>query len=521
MLKRPLTKGNVSLLALVLVLVQPFGPVQAATRTSAGFHGTITFWAQDYTPAQAYNPPRSMKITSTNPTPRRALLVLAQKWEKMHPGVHIKFVTKTPGDVYTWFRTVLTGETAPDIMWWQTDPRFTDEGKVVPLDKWVNKPNPYNNQPGNPDRGLPWKDTFLPGYEGAAQSPNHHFSWVPMDLVSTGIYYNESLLKKAGLNPTGYRPATWAQWMKDMARIQRAGIIPFCSDYVPLAWWAWGILGDQLMWRDVAKYDVLHYKPTHVRGTLDEEEMVRAILREGWLPSKDQGFRELMRVMKDWSQYWCSGWAVPVTGPTASARDYQLFVTNKLAFMWEGTWVNAEVRNDPKRGFPFGTFYLTPFTRATSSAVKNPPIKPKAVGGYGGINFCVTKSAVNDGSVNLAVDFLQFITTPQNDSYVVNEQPQYVVAVKGAPDTSGLGRFFEGGKDMMNAFTYGISIYNTLNPKWSAKIDEIATEYFQGQRSLDSALHRLDIEARQQAQAELQLNDKTKSKLGTWDTSKW
>ena len=141
-------------------------------------------------------------------------------------------------------------------------------------------------------------------------------------------------------------------------------------------------------------------------------------------------------------------------------------------------------------------------------------------GGFG-IDFCVTKSAVNHGSVNLAVDFLQFITTPQNDGYVVNEQPQYVVAVKGAPDKSGLGRFFGGEKDMVKAFTYGISIYNTLNTKWSAKIDEIATEYFQGQRSLDSALHRLDIEARQQAQAELQLHDKTKSKLGMWDTSKW
>src|SRR2546421_7966757 len=117
MLKRPLTKGSVSLLALVLVLVQPFGPVQAATRTSAGFQGTITFWAQTYTPNQAYNPPRSMKVTSTNPTPRQALWVLAQKWEKMHPGVHIKFVINNPSDTQTWFRTVLTGETAPDIMW--------------------------------------------------------------------------------------------------------------------------------------------------------------------------------------------------------------------------------------------------------------------------------------------------------------------------------------------------------------------------------------------------------------------
>ena len=99
MLKHPLTTGGLSLLALVLMLVQPFGAVQARTRTSAGFHGTITMWAQAYTPT------KSMKISSTNPTPRRALLILAGTWEKMHPGVHIKFVQgPSGGDVYTWFR---------------------------------------------------------------------------------------------------------------------------------------------------------------------------------------------------------------------------------------------------------------------------------------------------------------------------------------------------------------------------------------------------------------------------------
>src|SRR5438105_15933288 len=108
--------------------------------------------------------------------------------------------------------------------------------------------------------------------------------------------------------------------------------------------------------------------------------MVRAILREGWLPSKDQGFRELMRVMKDWSQYWCSGSAVPATGPVA--RDYQLFGSNKLTSMCEGTSVNAQLRNDPKRGFPVGTFYLPPTTRTTSPAAKNRPTNPNGVAAY-------------------------------------------------------------------------------------------------------------------------------------------
>jgi hypothetical protein len=53
MLTHRLAKGGLSLLALVLALAQPFGAVRAGTRASAGFHGTITMWAQTYTPAQA------------------------------------------------------------------------------------------------------------------------------------------------------------------------------------------------------------------------------------------------------------------------------------------------------------------------------------------------------------------------------------------------------------------------------------------------------------------------------------
>ena len=61
------------------------------------------------------------------------------------------------------------------------------------------------------------------------------------DLISSRISFKEPrafirFLTKAGLNPNGYRPATWAQWMKDLAAIKRAGTTPFCSDYVPLQW---------------------------------------------------------------------------------------------------------------------------------------------------------------------------------------------------------------------------------------------------------------------------------------------
>lgn len=500
-----LVKGGVGALALSMLIAQPLSAVQAAPRSAAGFQGTISFYAQ------TYNPTKSMVLSSTNTTPRRAMRLVADAWEKKHPGVHIKFVAGPAGDYQTWARTVLTGESAPDMIWWQTDPAFTDNGKIVQLDKWLQQPNPYNPSGGK------WMDTFQPPYKTVAQSPNHHYGWVPMDLVSTGVYYNKTLLKKAGLNPNNYKPATWAQWMKDLAQVKsRAGAIPFCSYYVPQEWWAWGSLGDQLMWQDIQKYDVLRYQPTHIPGTVGVEEMVRATLRKGWLPSTDQGFRELMRVMKEWSPTWCAGWAAATRG-----NDYQNFVQGKEAFMWEGTWTSAQLKNDPRRGFDIGTFYLPSITQETSKSVKPGLIKPKGVGGYGSLNYAVTKTAVNDGSVNMAVDFLQYLTTPANDSTVVNEQPQFVVSVKGAPDKSGLTKFFEGEKAMVNGFAYGIAITGIYGPKWKDKLVQIFTEYAQGQRDLDSAMKALDKVAVEEANAQLLLNDKTKTKLGTWDTSKW
>ena len=179
-------KVGCGLLVLSSLLLAPLGGLHTGVH-AAGFQGTITVYAQ------GLNPSASMTKSASNPNPHNAMQLIANSWEKLHPGVHIKFVSGPGGTDYTtWLKTELVGNRAPDITWWQADPTYIDQGLIVPLDKWLTKPNPYNASAG------PWGKTFGYGYYTTAYtSPGGHWGWVPLDAVSTGLLYDPAILAKA------------------------------------------------------------------------------------------------------------------------------------------------------------------------------------------------------------------------------------------------------------------------------------------------------------------------------------
>lgn len=386
-------------------------------RPAAGQEETrLTVYAQAYTPEIT---------TGDNPRPLHEFTRLARRFEALHPGVRVEFI-RSPvgptGDYRTWLRTQLQGGLAPDIVWAHAEWCNLDAkyGWFVALDPYLGRPNRYI-APGRRGRRR-WGDQFYPDATNARRAPDGRLYSLPIDQVETAIYYNIDLFERAGVRP----PTTWAEWMEVHRRLAAAGIQPFLmTGAQPMRMiWARRILLDQL-WAD--RLPEMDMRPASASGYpgVDPQELVRAV-QLGIFTLRDPRHREYLRLMREWSQYWQPGWL--------AAQDDRLFRLGGAAMWWDGSWYIPPIRQDPLRGFRWGMFLPPRLTRESSPYAGGDGAR--GVGGAASIQYAVTQSAVKGDRVELAVDFLRFITAPQNLGPLVSEAELFVpnvLGLEGAP----------------------------------------------------------------------------------------
>jgi len=496
--------------AVVAALVSP--PAAHAVRPRAGFQGTITVYAQ------AYSPPGVVKtVPGQTVQTHNAPVTVADAWERAHPGVHIKFVnlSAAPGqDYYGVLRTRLTGGTAPDVFYFQpgsTQDQFLRAGLIADLTPYLMKPNRYI--PGN----KVWNDSFRAPWQSYGRTQSGQYATVPLDRVSTGVYYNTSITSKLGLRMP---PTSWAEFMQDQQKVQAAGYLPmygpsFC--FVKCHWY-WSAIGSQFMHADV-KYAALKYHSNYIPGWVMTEDWARAVTKLGWRPSKDPGLVAAVQNFRDWSRYFAPGWASDTTGTT---KEERLFASGRLAFVWDGTW-ELLTFNQLKLPFKYESFWFPPVTRQTSPLAPNPPMTPPGVGCICSISFAVSNSIAHTSKMPLAMDFLQYLTAPKNDQTIVNEQPSFLPEVKGTNGDPAIANLFKG--EAALAKTAGQvpvePVNDLLTPADMDKWFRYTVLFLQGATSQSDYLRQLDALAVDSARTQIAQNDKTKNKAGTWDLTKW
>jgi len=497
-------------LAVAVLALAPAGA--RAAHPSAGFQGTITMYAQTYNP-----PSVTQALPGQTVLNHYALQSLARAWERAHPGVHIKFVDiSLPNqDYYTVLRTRLTGGTAPDIFWFQPAgnagnkaDEYLRAGLILDIAPYLMKPNKYT-----PDNRH-WNDTFRASWQTVGRTPEGKYGAVPQDLVATGVYYNASITQKLGI---AIPPKSWAEWMRDLQRVQDAGnlaVSGFPCCLVQKDVWYWPAVSPVFLWRDLRRFAVLKYHPDYVPGYMTTEDWARAIVKLGYRPSKDPGMVAAVRNFKAWSRHFAPGWASANGG-----NPEQLFATGRLAFYWGGSW-ELPIFRQQRLPFKFGTFWLPPITKETSPVVPTPPAPLPGIGGYGSVAYAVGSSLAHSPKLPLVIDFLQYITMPKNDQTIVNEHPGFVPATVGAAPDPSLAAFFKpltlqpGGHQPMNppdAFTF--------NDQDTWFRDSVL--YLQGITSERDYLNQMDTLMAHSASALIAQNDKTKNKGGAWELTKW
>lgn len=402
---KPCLEVKSLLLSLCMGLLFCASPIQAET--------VLTVFAQAYTPEIS---------TGDNPKPLHEMTRLAKEFERLHPGVRIRFIKNPVGEYRTWMRTQLQGGLAPDVMWahstWCNDD--AKYGWFVNLDPYLNKPNPYC-APGT--RGTKrWGDLFYPDATNAKRAPDGHLYALPIDQVETAIYYNKALFREAGIEP----PRTWAEFIAIQKRLQEKGILPFLmtAQLEMRLSWAQAILNDQLWGDKLSEIDVRTTGAIGFAG-VDEQEFIRAY-KKGIFSLRDPRYREKLRLLKEWSQYWAPG--------ALAANDDRLFRLGKVAMWWDGSWYTPIIERDPMRKFDYGIFLIPPLTKESSPYASN--VGARGVGGATSIQYAITNTAMAGGRVELAIDFLRFITAPNQLAPLVSEAGLFlpnVIGLAGSP----------------------------------------------------------------------------------------
>lgn len=135
--------------------------------------------------------------TTIHPGIIRAYDDAIRDYEKAHPGVRVVQVPVPIRMWFSWLRTKMVGENAPDLA--EMDRGQPDEFLTryfIPLDTWVDRPNPYNA--GTELEGRSWRGSFVNDLRsGRAYRVNlQQVYGIPLTIQTVRVFANANLLRE-------------------------------------------------------------------------------------------------------------------------------------------------------------------------------------------------------------------------------------------------------------------------------------------------------------------------------------
>ncbi len=377
--------------------------VIALFSTTVAFSETIITM---FTGSDQFNwaPTSSMATSEANPMPHDHIAILAQEWEKLHPGVEIKFVGPSAvGTAWrTWEVTQFSAGVAPDIVFdplYLSYPSDVQKGWVIPLTKYLNEPNPY--VPGNKK----WIDLFYERIFTPAADGQYYY--VAPDLIGLGLLYNKDILEKVGINEP---PSTFNQLLEDCQKVKDAGYIAYFPVY---PWYQYYVI-PLYIWRDeISKMGPLQ------DGAVTTEGFTKAYY-DGVFNPLGERMKEYLKVSGELYKMYPTGFL--------SMSPWDSWITGKVAFL-EGT-TSQMMNSNLYATFKWGVISYPKVTQQTTKYGTNLTVGTSIPGYY--TEWAVTNTAVKDNVVDLCINWLQFLTTPENDAFLVNETGAGLVGIRGA-----------------------------------------------------------------------------------------
>jgi len=382
------------------------------------YEGEITFYAQAYTPIEP---------TANTPNPPRYLNRIIAEYQKLHPNITITLIPPlAPGSDYiTWVRTQAAGQQLPDIVWLQSSQvnEQLPRGMFEPLTDKFEESNPYvaAGEPGN----ARWYDNFAGFVMESIQAPDGNWYQVNGDYVGTAIFYNKEIFAEAGLDPET-PPQTWSDFIAAHQAIKDAGMEAFAFPMGPSAyiWSWWHRVGATQFYGD--QFDAMNVDNNQFR--LSSYARARNYAVGNW-DTTDPRYQETFRVLKDWSEYW-------VPGALSMSIDdtFRMFVNGDVAMYWNGSWAVPQTLNNDDVTFEWASFPIPSFDEGSSEFTTG-VVAPMIGGPSAALQYSIPTNEANVSMTpekyEAAVDFLKFLTAPQNSGPMVNDLGSFIPTVVG------------------------------------------------------------------------------------------
>jgi raffinose/stachyose/melibiose transport system substrate-binding protein len=420
-----------------------------------------------------YYPSESMEWSETNPNPHNMILTLVEEYEALHPNVEIELVQPPPSAAVTsreYIVTNMTAGTIPDIVTTGTRDQVEEiaKGWWVNLDPYLDLPNPYveAGEPGS-ER---WLDLFFDIPFESMRILGSHYT-INYDLVTSMMFYNKDIFAEVGVEV----PETTAEFMDVLQKLQDAGYTPYGGIGSWFMYETLGQLGGSVMAELTPQVN-----PDGGATTFEE---VACAIDKGIFRADTPEYREWMRLMKEIAAYRTPDWT------DTNANAITKWLNGEIAIVEDGSWRIKENNQNPNIQFEWGMFYPPTCTQESSNACTGTPAPP--IGGAVG-GFAITKGAIDRGNVELAADFLMFLTAPQNAERMINDLGTVLPIQKGAtpsdPDLEGiLDKLVEHpGEAAM--WTY----YDKTDLESRTEIWDIKNAYILDQIELDAAVMQID-----------------------------
>lgn len=351
--------------------------------------------------------------------PNKVSAELADAWHATRNGPRIRYqpLIQTGASEGEWLKTQLLGGVAPEIIHMNAEIAWPDVGKgwYVPLDPFLERPNPYVE--GNKR----WLDLFSnQALVNAKRAPDGQLYCIPLDIVETGIYYNKDLLAQAGI--TAF-PETWREMEEVLGRFKAMNLIPMTSGGNLGSDWGQDIIFEMLYHDILPELDLAPSRPD-AEGYLGhylEPREAGFLFTKGFFSTRDPRWREMNRLLLEWRGYWAR--------ELKNSDPIRLFLTGRLATLWDGSWFIRRLATDPYVDFEWGVAYIPTITQETSPYASG---TPATVIGGAAIQLHVTNSAVLNDNLEDCIDYLMYLTAPQNIERLASESLVYIPNIRGA-----------------------------------------------------------------------------------------